>query len=268
MHELAQAIPDVDALLALAPEELGAKLLFLMRKRVAVPFQLDSSLNLNNAGLELQRAGNYGAQWRDVSLALAEAWCWLEVQGLLVPDEGTNGASGFRRLSRRAQAFESEADLKPYALVRRLPKEALHPALASKVWAALMRGELDTAVFQAMKAVEVAVRDASGVNKNGVALMRDAFHPEKGPLTDANAEASEREGQASLFTGAIAALRNPHAHRNVNLDDAAEAIEIIMVANHLLRIVDTRKVALPRPDPATSKQPGSLAPDGQPLTRL
>lgn len=32
MQELGQAIPDVDAMLALAPEELGAKLLFMDRR--------------------------------------------------------------------------------------------------------------------------------------------------------------------------------------------------------------------------------------------
>jgi hypothetical protein len=38
-----------------------------------------------------------------------------------------------------------------------LPKEALHPQLADEVWMAFMRGEFDVAVFQSMKAVEVAV---------------------------------------------------------------------------------------------------------------
>jgi hypothetical protein len=33
MQELVREIPDVDTLLALEPEELGAKLLFLIRKR-------------------------------------------------------------------------------------------------------------------------------------------------------------------------------------------------------------------------------------------
>ena len=37
MQELLQQIPDVSLFLALAPEELGTKLLFLMRVRVGNP---------------------------------------------------------------------------------------------------------------------------------------------------------------------------------------------------------------------------------------
>ena len=42
-----------------------------------------------------------------------------------------------------------------------LQREVLHPKIADKVWMAFMRGEFDVAAFQAMKAVEVAVRDAA-----------------------------------------------------------------------------------------------------------
>jgi hypothetical protein len=54
-----------------------------------------------------------------------------------------------------------------------------------------MRGEFDVAVFQAMKAVEIEVRSASGVRQLGKDLMRAAFHPETGPLTDQGADPGE-----------------------------------------------------------------------------
>ena len=106
-----------------------------------------------------------------------------------------------------------------------------------------MRGEFDVAVFQAMKAVEVAVRDASKLPNGlvGVALMRKAFDPESGSLTDKEAEKGEKEARSNLFAGAIGSYKNPQSHRHVQLDDPTEAIEIIMMANHLLRIVDARK---------------------------
>lgn len=198
---------------------------------------------LTNAENEFKASDSYRHRWKEVRLALAEAWAWLEAQGLLVPAEGTNGTNGWRIPSRRAQKFESEVDLKPYAFVRRLPKEALHPRIASTVWMAFMRGEYDVGVFQAMKAVEVAVREATGLSDLGTHLMRKAFDPKTGPLSDMDADLGEREARSALFAGAIGSFKNPHSHRNVGLNDAAESVEIIMLANHLLRIVDNQKAA-------------------------
>ena len=185
MQELVQTIPDADAVLALEPEELGAKLLLFARQRVhARPYENQGMIHPRNLEHELSNTGAYGTRWSEVGLALAEAWAWVEAQGLIVPAEGINGSNGFRRLSRRAQKFESEADLQTYAFARRLPKDALHPRIADKVWGAFIRGEFDVAVFQAMKVVEVAVREASGLSGDllGTKLMRAAFDPSKGPL--------------------------------------------------------------------------------------
>lgn len=252
MFELSQAIPDPEVLLALEPEELGGKLLFIVRKRLRSPTEIFHPGNLSSElWNQLPQPGQQAPYPRqrqaEIDLALSEAWAWLEAQGLVVPAPDTNGRNGWRNLSRRAQRFENEGEFAQYAIARTLPKQALHPRIATTVWMAFMRGEFDVAVFQAMKTVEVAVREAANLSAKdiGTGLMRKAFDSDNGALTDMTAEKAEREALSALFAGAIGSYKNPHSHRDVQLTDPTEAVEIIMMANHLLRIVDTRKRASP-----------------------
>jgi hypothetical protein len=129
-----------------------------------------------------------------VVLVVAEALNWLRVQGLIVPAPGVNGAHGWLVLSRRGK-LETGEDFTRFSEAASFPKHMLHLSIADKVWLDLMRGDLADAVFSSFRAVEEAVREAGGCGDAviGVDLMRRAFDPKGGPLTDL----SQEEGGAA-----------------------------------------------------------------------
>ncbi len=176
----------------------------------------------------------YGPKQDEVNLALMEAWAWLQSAGLLVEKASSGG--GWFFVSRRGKQITSRDDFDAYQKAGLLPKAHLHARIASKVYPAFLRGEYDTAVFQAFREVEIVVRDAGkfGQEDYGTELMRKAFRPADkkgqavmpGPLTDAQLPIAEQEALANLFAGAIGLYKNPQSHRYVPIhaEDASEVI--------------------------------------------
>lgn len=245
MHNLARVIPDPDVLVAMEPEELAATLLTLIKEALARGDHPFAHLgNYVNSLTTRDREGQYPFpldRQEEIRVAVTEAWNWLEVNGLLIAAPGMNGQNGFRILGRRAHRIANAIDFAAYRATRMLRKDMLHPRIADRVWSAFLRGEFDVAVFQAMKGVEVYVREACGFGNDliGTALMQEAFKP-GGPLSDPAAEPGEQVSRMQLFRGAIGSYKNPNSHRDVDMNDPSEALEIILLATHLLRIVDAR----------------------------
>ncbi len=240
--------PEAEILLALEPDELRLRIVQVLGSMQAYEQKpgLGSFINIVFGNPQRPNSKYSGHPRSGIEEAIREAWAWLEGQGFLLPDpQYIDRGAGPRVLSRRAARPARDPDPRLALGARRLHKDALHPTIREDVWALYHRGKYDTAVFEAMKAVEVAVREAAGLAAKdiGYSLMRTAFDVTAGALTDTEAEPAERQARSDLFAGAIGSYKNPHSHRNVALDDPDEAAEIIMPANHLLRIVDARREA-------------------------
>lgn len=235
-------LADPDTLLRLEPEELAA---FLLQDLIArVDRHERSGLNLHNLMNELSR--NVRDRTRETLEAVTEAWQWLLREGLIARDPEQSGDWVF--ITRRGMRLRDRDSFAAYRQAGHLPRGDLHPLIADRVWPSFVRGDYDTAVFQAFREVEVAVRAAAGLAATdiGMSLMRKAFAG-GGPLADPTVPEAEREALGHLFAGAIGCYKNPQSHRAVNLTNASEAAEIIVFASHLLRIVDQRRQARGNP---------------------
>lgn len=233
MHEI---LPSVEQAIELSAEELGV---FVLRYLTVAEPRRPDICNLNNF---IGESRNYSGQDNKVEVtdALTEAWMWLETERMLIPRAGQRD---WVRIGRRGRELLAQDDLGAYRRDNLLKDMQLEPVLARKVRPTYLRGDYETAIFQAFKEVEVRVRAAAGLGdgKIGVALMREAFHPNTGPLTDQTRELGERQAMMETFAGAIGLLKNPGSHRNTELSDPQEAAEAILFANYLLRIVDYRR---------------------------
>lgn len=232
-----EIIPDPEALLELEPEEVAGIVIEHLNSLEPM-----NTGNLNRYNFSLPHTYEQFPQQyhKRIAECLMEGWMWLEREGMLAPKPGDTGDWYF--ITRRGKQINNASDLDAYRQSNRLPKQMLHGKIAQKVWSLYLRGDYDVAVFQSFKELEVAVRDACGFPASdiGTSLMRKAFDAESGPLRDTTLPKSEGEALAHLFAGAIGIYKNPHSHRAVTIE-ADEATEMIMLASHLLNIVDARK---------------------------
>ena len=239
MGVIADVFPPVDAFLELEPEEAAVPLIeYLCRAEKQEKFvhrpRMLRSPELN------EYCGK--SQIVKVQKAITEAWVWLQREGLIAPHP-TGTSTDVEYVTRRGGQFRETGDVKKFKAANMLPRNTLDPTLAARVTSPFLRGEYDSAIFEAFKRVEITVRELSGLGRDciGKDLMREAFKPKGGPLTDAQQVEAEKEGTAHLFAGAIASFKNPSSHRDVCFDDPVEAVELIGLADLLIRIARRRK---------------------------
>lgn len=229
--------PPAETVLDMEPEELAP----IVLKHLSESGQ--QKLNMHNFSLGtdtdfVKWAGDDHRRRQEVLQRMIVAWKWLERELFIAPQPGN---IDWAFITPRGKAVLEAQDFETYKKGYLLPSEGLDPILVRKVKQAFIRGDYDTAIFQAFKEIEVRVRKKAALNDSdiGIPLMRKAFSPKNGVLTDKSMDAGEQSARMELFTGAIGTYKNPSSHREVNFTDPKEAADIIHMANQLLRIVES-----------------------------
>ena len=118
----------------------------------------------------------------------------------------------------------------------------LHSAIERAAGQLFRDGHYANAVEDAVKALNALVRMNSGVDdKDGIALMEFVFST-KNPILKFNGLADdpaieEQKGFMMMFSGAVAGLRNPRAHKIIK-DDPEMALEFIAFISLLAKLAD------------------------------
>ena len=256
--KLFEILPDAEYLLSLEPEELAGPLLVSLIDDINSNRRSDNTVTpdiiaYDNMKREIEEGGsrrnpnlNYTYEHREKTLfALMEAWQFLLSNGYIALSPknlarlNARGSASTYFITRRGKKVKTLEDYEAYRKADLLRKHQLHDIIAEKVWSIFAQGSYDTAVMEAFKQVEIAVREAGGYNKEdiGANLMGKAFNENTGSLTDPNQHPDEQKARMLLFRGAIGAYKNPSSHREVEFTPE-EAAEIIIIASHLLRIID------------------------------
>lgn len=234
---LKDLIPDTNEFLSMPPARLAGFFLLDCLKFSAqdkpgrfLPSELADHVSRNYLNTE------------EAMAATMEALAWLISEALVVPDyQVCHAGSSYLRLSKAGLAVNSQQDVDALIWIRQnLPKSLLHPLVTQHAIPIFLTGSYDTAIFEAFKQVEIALKDATGLhNFFGVDLARKAFAVTTGPLSDGALQNSEQQATSDLFAGAMGSFRNPPGHRNLDIKPK-EAAEILIFASHLLGIINAR----------------------------
>ena len=151
------------------------------------------------------------------------------------------GPDGKFSRGKLAETIE-EAERRVRTIQAKFQGRRLHPEVLRYCRAELLQDNFFHAVFEASKGLAQRIRDLSGVQADGAALVDKVFRIER-PVLAINSlrtetEKSEHKGFAALLKGCFGAVRNPLAHEPKILwtgeDDAADYFSLISLLHRKL----------------------------------
>ena len=174
---------------------------------------------------------------------------WLEVAKILQRD-GDSVGIGQSRTNERGNGKERTH-------LDRLDEIVTMSALALASRKLFKDGHYARAVEEAFKCLDNLVKQKSGLSHAfGADLMRTAFSPKK-PILKlsnllSNSQKDEQQGYMEIFAGVMTGIRNPRAHEHELVDDPEVALEMLVMANHLVRKLECSSLSLTQEVPPTS----------------
>jgi len=101
------------------------------------------------------------------------------------------------------------------------------------------------AVFEALKRLDIYVKEKSNMDDSGKSLMFKVFNIQS-PILKLNklktqTDRDEQEGYMHLFAGAMQGIRDPKGHDIINLKDPYKALDFLCLASLLFKKVDESK---------------------------
>jgi len=145
----------------------------------------------------------------------------------------TERPNGTGRAKKSAQIQSHETDGVFQTFLSRL-----HPAIVEKAGPLFLNGHLDDAILNALKAVEVSLRERGKMMPEdiGTKLVDNVLRQ----LTLGETQA-ETDSLRQLFKGALGWLKNPQSHRFVGVANPVVGIEVLAMASYLLRTLDAAR---------------------------
>lgn len=151
------------------------------------------------------------------------------------------GKEGKFRQCKIAETLD-EAEKRAWTIRAKFQGRQIHPEVLKYCRPELLQDNYFHAVFETSKGLAQRIRDLSGIQADGAALIDKVFSIEK-PILAINSlrtetERSEHKGFALLLKGCFVAVRNPLAHGPKILwegeDDAADYLSLISLLHRKL----------------------------------